>query len=74
MTTKRKTPIKAKKTVSKTGKKTLNFKVINSEAKQIKTIANKYTRGNVTALVRLAVKAFKPKAKDLVSVRPTTHK
>lgn len=54
-------------------KVTLNFKVAETEAKEIKTIARKYTRGNVTALARLAIRAFHPKKSELVSVRATTR-
>jgi hypothetical protein len=54
-------------------KRTLNFKVPDSEAREIKAIANKYTRGNVTALARLAIKHFRPKKSELVPVRASTR-
>jgi hypothetical protein len=57
----------------KVKKRTLNFKVLDSEAKEIKTTAKKYTRGNVTALVRLAIKQFRPKKSELVPVRASTR-
>lgn len=50
-------------------KKTMNFKVSPLEAKFIKGVAQKYTKGNVTALVRLAVKAYKPSKRDLVRIK-----
>lgn len=55
-------------------KENINFKVSLDEAKEIREIAKRYTRGNVTALARLAIKAFKPKKSDLVSIRPSTIK
>lgn len=50
-------------------KVTLNVKVLPHEAKQFKAIATKYARGNFTALVKAALPAFKPRSRDLVSVR-----
>ncbi len=54
-------------------KKTLNFKVLPAELKEIKDVARKYCKGNVTAFVRLAVKNWRPRSKDLVDVRKTTR-
>jgi hypothetical protein len=52
----------------------MNFKVDEDEARLIRKVAQKYTRGNVTALIRLAVPAFQPRKSDLVSIRPSTRK
>jgi hypothetical protein len=48
--------------------KVVNFKVTPKEKKEILEIANKYCKGNVTALVKLSIKAFRPSKKDLVKV------
>jgi transposase len=55
--------------------RTLNFKVEEAEAKSIKTIAKRYTRGNVTVLARLAIQAYRPKKADLakLNVRASTR-
>lgn len=50
-------------------KKVLNFKVTAEEKKAIEAVAERYCKGNVTALVKLAVKQFKPSKSDLVSLR-----
>ena len=50
-------------------KVTMNFKVTPKEAAEIKAIATKYCKGNVTALVKLSTKSFKPSKRDLVRVR-----
>jgi len=55
-------------------KATINFKVVESEAKEIKEIAKKYTKGNVTSLIRIAVKNFKPSSKELVTLKTKTAK
>ena len=39
------------KTLKATGKVTLNFKVKPEKAKEIKALARRFTKGNVTALV-----------------------
>ena len=46
----------------------LNFKASPNEAKEFKRLAKKYTGGNVSALVKIAVKSFKPAKRDLVRV------
>ena len=48
---------------------TTNFKVTPEELSEIKAIAEKYTKGNVTALIKIAVKSFKPLKRDLVKIR-----
>lgn len=48
---KKPTPRKKKRTPTKSGKVTLNFKVSPRQAERIKGTANRLTRGNVTALV-----------------------
>ena len=54
--------------------KMLNFKVSVAEAKTFKKIAERYTRGNVTALFRLAIPAFKPQKKiDTATIRASTR-
>ncbi len=78
MATKKKTMAKVKATKRANGKavvmRTLNFKVPASEAKAIKAIAEKYTRGNVTALIRIALPVYRPKKKlDLDTIRPSTR-
>lgn len=50
-------------------KVTTNFKVTPEELSEIKSIAEKYTNGNVTALIKLAVKSFKPSKRDLVKIQ-----
>lgn len=50
-------------------KKVMNFKVTAEEKKAIEAVAEKYCKGNVTALVKLAVKQFKPSKSDLVQLR-----
>lgn len=50
-------------------KVTLNFKVSPEEARSIRYKAKLFCGGNVTALARLAIKAFKPRARDLVKIR-----
>ena len=50
-------------------KKVMNFKVTAQEKKAIEAVAEKYCKGNVTALVKLAVKQFKPSKTDLVRLR-----
>lgn len=50
-------------------KKVVNFKVTATEAKEIKNVARRYCKGNVTALVKLAVRTFKPSKTDLVALR-----
>lgn len=54
-------------------KVTLNFKVIKPEAKGFYEKADKYTRGNLTQMVRLSVAAWKPSPKDLQGIRKTTR-
>lgn len=67
MTTRRlhKDLVKNKKLVKR---KAFNFKFHPEEAKQIKKIADRYCGGSMTALFRVAIKNFKPKARDLVKV------
>lgn len=50
-------------------KKVMNFKVTAEEKKAIESVAARYCKGNVTALVKLAVKHFKPSKADLVQLR-----
>lgn len=50
-------------------KKVMNFKVTEQEKKDIEAVAERYCKGNVTALVKLAVAAFKPSKRDLVQLR-----
>lgn len=50
-------------------KKVMNFKVTAQEKKEIELVAERYCKGNVTALVKLAVKTFKPSKRDLVQLR-----
>ena len=50
-------------------KVTVNFKVVKGEANEIREKAKKYTKGNVTALIRIAVKKFSPKISELVVVK-----
>lgn len=50
-------------------KKVMNFKVTEKEKKEIEAIAEKYCKGNVTALIKLAVQAFRPSKRDLVRLK-----
>lgn len=50
-------------------KKVMNFKVTQKEKREIEAIANRYCKGNVTALIKLSVKAFRPSKRDLVALR-----
>jgi hypothetical protein len=50
-------------------KVTLNFKIVKAEAEEIKGLAKRYTKGNVTALIRIAVRTFKPKTSELTRVK-----
>lgn len=59
---------------SRPEKVVMNFKVDSLEQSQIRKVAQRYTKGNVTALIRLAVLSFKPKKSDLVTVRASTRK
>lgn len=47
----------------------LNFRLSKAELAEIREKAKKYTRGNVTALARIALKSFKPRSRDLVEVK-----
>ncbi len=57
---KKKSTPKKKVAKKKAGKVTLNFKVKPERAKQIKAMADKFTKGNVTALVESGL-SFVPK-------------
>lgn len=50
-------------------KKVMNFKVTAKEKSDIESKANRYCKGNVTALIKLAVQAFRPSKRDLVALR-----
>jgi hypothetical protein len=50
-------------------KKVMNFKVTAQEKKAIEAVAERYCKGNVTALVKLAVRSFRPSKRDLVQLR-----
>lgn len=50
-------------------KRVMNFKVTDKEKKEIVSVAEKYCKGNVTALVKLAVRSFKPSKRELVAIR-----
>ncbi len=63
--------LKAMDTLKKKAEKkeTLNFKVVSSEAKEIRQKAEKFTKGNVTALARIAISKFNPRARDLKKLK-----
>lgn len=63
----------AKKKLDPKQKITQNYKVIPAEALEFKRKANRLTRGNVTQLVRLSIRAWKPTQKELQGIRKTTR-
>jgi len=50
-------------------RETLNIKVVPAEAKEIRAKAEKYTKGNMTALIRIAIQKFNPQKRDLKVVK-----
>jgi hypothetical protein len=58
--------LKKKKTPKKV---TLNYKVEPAEAKEIRLKAEKWTKGNLTLLHRVALQKFKPRARDFMNVK-----
>lgn len=59
-----------KSLVKKTHKprKTVNIKLWDEEVADFKARAKRYTKGNVTCLIREAVRRFKPTKNELVEV------
>jgi hypothetical protein len=47
----------------------MNIKVYEEEKKHIEDMAKKCTNGNVTTYVRIAVRKFRPRSRDFVSVK-----
>lgn len=67
-----KAPVKKVKTLQG-GKVTLNFKIVPSEAKAIRALADKAWRGNMTQMIRAKLLGLSETKKALSGIRKTTR-